>query len=73
MLMQYRDYVGKVELDEDAGILHGQVINMRDVITFQGQTVDEIRRAMKDSVEDYLEFCKERGEEPEKPFSPDAR
>jgi predicted HicB family RNase H-like nuclease len=39
------------------------------VITFQGQSVDELRQAFEDSVEDYLAFCAERGEEPERPFS----
>ena len=39
------------------------------MITFQGECVAELRQALSDSVEDYLEFCAERGEEPEKPFS----
>ena len=42
---------------------------MRDVITFQGKSVSELKRAFSASVEDYLAFCKRRGEEPEKPFS----
>ena len=67
--MEYKGYIGKVELNEEAGILHGEVINVRDVITFQGRTVKEIRKAFRESVEDYLEFCAERGESPEKPFS----
>lgn len=58
-----------VEFDDEAGIFHGEVINLRDVITFQGESVQELRQAFQDSVEDYLEFCAERNEEPEKPFS----
>ena len=50
-------------------MFHGEVINLRDVITFQGQTVNELRRAFQESVEDYLAFCAERGEQPEKPYS----
>jgi predicted HicB family RNase H-like nuclease len=68
-MMEHKGYVGRVEYDDEAGILHGEVINTRDVITFQGATVQELRKAFRDSVEDYLDFCKERGEEPEKPFS----
>jgi predicted HicB family RNase H-like nuclease len=66
--MNYKGYIGVVEFDEDAGIFHGEVINTRDVITFQGTSVEELRQAYIDSIEDYLEFCKVRGEEPEKPF-----
>jgi predicted HicB family RNase H-like nuclease len=68
-MMEYKGYVGLVEFDDDAGIFHGEVINTRDVITFQGATVQKLRKAFHDSVEDYLAFCKERGEAPEKPFS----
>ena len=62
--MTYKGYEGVVQFDEDAGIFHGEVINTRDVITFQGKSVDELKRAFRDSVDDYLEFCAERGEEP---------
>jgi predicted HicB family RNase H-like nuclease len=68
-MMSYKSYEAVVEYDEDADIFHGEVINMRDVITFQGKSVSELKRAFAASVEDYLAFCKQRGEEPEKPFS----
>ena len=68
-MMEYKGYLSHVEFDDEANIFHGEVINIRDVITFQGQTVDELRQAFEDSVEDYLAFCAEREEEPCKPFS----
>jgi predicted HicB family RNase H-like nuclease len=68
-MMEYKGYIGNVSFDDDAGIFHGEVVNTRDVITFQGESVAELRRALRESVDDYLAFCKERGEEPDKPFS----
>jgi predicted HicB family RNase H-like nuclease len=68
-MMEYKGYLGKVEYDDEASIFHGEVINVRDVITFQGTCVEELRQAFIASVEDYLEFCAARNEEPEKPFS----
>jgi predicted HicB family RNase H-like nuclease len=68
-LLTYKGYLGQVEFDSQAGLFHGEVINTRDVITFQGECVVELQLAFSDSVEDYLEFCAERGETPEKPFS----
>jgi predicted HicB family RNase H-like nuclease len=67
--MTYKSYEAIVEFDEDADIFHGEVINLRDVVTFQGRSVDELKHAFSESVDDYLAFCKARGEEPEKPFS----
>jgi predicted HicB family RNase H-like nuclease len=58
-----------VRFDEDAEIFHGEVIGLRDVVTFQGKTVLEIQRAFCESLDDYLVFCKSRGEQPDKPFS----
>ncbi len=68
-MMEYKGYVAKVEFDDEDDLFHGEVINLRDVITFQGQAVDELRQAFRESVEDYLVFCAERGEQPEKPYS----
>ena len=64
--MTYKGYQARVDLDENAGVFHGEVINTRDVITFQGSSVDQLKQALEDSVDDYLEFCASRGEEPEK-------
>ncbi len=67
--MKHKGYTGKVTFDDDAGVFHGRVIGLRDVITFEGTTVAELRQAFHDSVDDYLDFCRERGEAPEKPAS----
>ena len=67
--MNYQGYQTSVTFEEEADIFHGSVVNTRDVITFQGRSIDEIRIAFKDSVNEYLKFCAERGREPEKPYS----
>jgi len=61
-MMQYKGYTGRVEFDDEADLFHGEVIGLRDVITFQGRTVDEVKRAFHDSVDDYLAFCAKRRE-----------
>jgi predicted HicB family RNase H-like nuclease len=67
--MNYKSFEAVIEFDESAGIFHGEVINTRDVITFQGKSVEELKQAFEDSVEDYFNFCASRNQEPEKPFS----
>lgn len=62
-------YVATIELDEEAGLFHGEVINTRDVLTFQGKNIEELKTAFADTLADYKEWCKERGKTPEKPFS----
>lgn len=65
--MKYKDYTAEITIDEGAGILFGTVAGIRDVITFQGETIAEFIQAFHDSVDDYLEWCAERGEEPQRP------
>ena len=67
-MLEHRGYRGRVEFDDEAGIFSGEVLGLRDVVTFSGRSVDELEETFRDSVDDYLEFCKERGEEPDKPF-----
>jgi predicted HicB family RNase H-like nuclease len=67
--MNFMGYTGIVELDEESQVLLGRVVGLRDVITFEGDSVTEVTQAFRDSVDDYLEFCARRGESPEKPYS----
>ena len=68
-MLNYKGYSGQISFDNEARIFHGEVIDTRDIITFQGKSVDEIEMAFRESIDDYLEFCNERGEKPDKPFS----
>jgi len=68
-MMKYKGYIGHVDYDDDAKIFHGEVVGIKDVVTFQGDSVKELEQAFKDSMDDYLAFCKERGEKPDKPYS----
>ena len=43
-MMKYKGYLGEVSYDSDARILHGEVIGLKDVITFQGKTVNELEK-----------------------------
>lgn len=61
-MMNYKGYIGAVEFDAEARIFHGEVINTRDVITFQGRTVEELEQALRDSVDDYIAWCEDETE-----------
>jgi len=67
--MVHKGYKGHFEYDESADIFHGQVIGIRDVVTFQGRSIDELKTALEDSIDDYLEMCEQEQKSPDKPFS----
>lgn len=69
-MMEYKGYTGRITaVDEKQGLLHGQVSDITDVITFEGKTAEELLAAFRESVDDYLEFCEARKEGPDRPFS----
>ncbi|MCK5153465.1 MAG: type II toxin-antitoxin system HicB family antitoxin [Spirochaetales bacterium] len=68
-MMKYKEYTGHFSYYEDADIFHGKIIGIRDVITFQGRSLDELKTALHDSIDDYLEMCEKHGKMPDKPFS----
>lgn len=68
-MMKYKGYAGVVAYDDEAKLFHGEVVSTRSVITFQGTSVQEIEREFRVSVDSYLDWCAERGKQPEKPYS----
>lgn len=67
-MMEYKGYVGG-QIEVEDGMLHGRVLGLRDVISFEGRTARELQKAFHDSIDDYLEWCAERGELPDKAYS----
>ena len=68
-MMTYKGYSANLEVDVEAGIIFGRVLDINDVITFKGKTVEKAHQEFQKSVDDYLAFCEDLGEEPDKPFS----
>lgn len=69
-MFEHKGYKGSITtVDKDASLFHGRVVGIQDVVTFEGKGVADLVKAFRDSVDDYLAFCAERKETPEKPFS----
>ena len=66
-MLEYRGYFGTVEADD--GVFVGRIAGLRDVITFEGTTFAEVEQSFRDSIDDYLVFCAERGEPPDLSYS----
>jgi len=67
--VKYKGYTAVLKADEERGILFGQVLGLRDVITFQAETVSQAIKEFHISVDTYLELCRSRQQSPEKPYS----
>ena len=68
-MMEYQGYRAAITFDDEAGVFHGEVVDTRDVIVFEGTSVEQLHREFRSSVDDYLAVCAERGRTPDRPFS----
>ena len=66
--IKYKGYIGSVEISEEDNCLYGKDLFIRTLISYEGQTLQELKADFKDAVDDYLKLCKDKGWEPEKPF-----
>ena len=67
-LLQYKNFLGSVHFSSDDALFFGKIEGINDLVTFEGKTVDEIKKFFKEAVEDYLEICKKTGKEPFKSY-----
>ena len=66
--LQYKGYSGTITYSEEDGVFHGKVAGIKALISFEGDSVSLIKKDFHNAVDEYLEFCKESGLKPEKPF-----
>lgn len=66
--LEHRGYVGSVELSEADNVLHGKLLHIRDLVTYESETANGIVEAFREAVEDYLADCAAEGREPDMPF-----
>jgi predicted HicB family RNase H-like nuclease len=67
--MSYKGYSARVEYDDEDSIFTGRIAGIRDGVGFHADTVEGLREAFREAVEDYLETCRKIGKEPQRAFS----
>ena len=65
--MEYKGYTAVVSFDYETSVFHGEVVDTRDVIFFEGTSVEQLDKEFRLSIDDYLAVCAERGREPTGP------
>ncbi|TXD84811.1 type II toxin-antitoxin system HicB family antitoxin [Subsaximicrobium wynnwilliamsii] len=55
--LKHKAYLGSVEFSAEDAVLHGKIIGINDLVTFEADSVDGIQKAFIEAVEDYLETC----------------
>lgn len=69
MILKHEGYIAEVGYEEGDEMMHGAVVNARAMLHFAGRDILELKAALAETIADYRDWCKERGAEPEKPYS----
>lgn len=67
--MSYKGYAARIEYSDEDACFVGHIAGIRDVVGFHGESVQELRAAFAEAVDDYLETCEKLGRAPQKPYS----
>lgn len=67
--MKHKGYHGSIEFSLADDCLHGRLLGITDIISYEGSSLKEIKAAFKEAVDDYLEHCRDIGKSPNKPYS----
>ena len=66
--LAYKQYYGSVDFDPDDNVLFGQLAFIKATISYEGETIQELKQAFEEAVDDYLEMCEQIGMNPEQPL-----
>lgn len=67
-VMTYKDFIGSVRFSAADETFYGKIEGISDLVTFEGQSVDELTLAFHEAVDDYIKLSKEAGKEPERSY-----
>lgn len=67
--MEYKGYYAKVEYDDHDEVFYGRLLDIEDVISFEGQSVKDLKQAFREAVDDYLDWCRDEGVAPNRSYS----
>ncbi len=62
--MTYRGYAARIDYSDEDGCFVGHIAGINDVVGFHGESVEELRDAFVESVDDYLETCEKLNRSP---------
>jgi len=67
-IMRYGDFMATVHFSEADGCFSGRIEGIDDLISFEGRSVVDLRRAFHEAVDDYRDLCRSTGKLPQRSY-----
>lgn len=66
--LKYKNYIGTINYSDKDEVLYGRIEGIKDIITYERKSVNELKKAFYQAVDDYLYLCSEIDKTPEKSY-----
>ena len=60
-VLRYKNFIATVKYSEEDEAFIGRIEGINSVVSFEGQSVEELKSAFHDAAESYIDFCNRRG------------
>lgn len=60
-VLRHNDFIGSVHFNAEDAVFYGKILGVEDLVTFEGQSVEELKNSFKEAVEDYIDLCRQTG------------
>ncbi|TGK31118.1 type II toxin-antitoxin system HicB family antitoxin [Leptospira gomenensis] len=67
-IIEYNGFLGSVHFDADDEVFFGRIEGIEDLVSFEGKSVKQLKKAFQESVDDYLVLCQKAKKSPERSF-----
>jgi predicted HicB family RNase H-like nuclease len=68
-MMKYKNFYAELDYSDEDNLFYGKIAGIKSLISFEGDSVNSLRKGFQEAVNDYLNFCEKLGRKPEKPYS----
>ena len=68
-LMEYKGFTARIEFSADDNVFFGRLLGIDDIVTFEAETVEDLRRSFEEAVDFHIEVCEKTGKKAKKQYS----
>lgn len=68
-VLKYKDFIGTVNFSAEDGVFYGKIEGIKSMVSFEGETVQDLEQDFKDAVNQYIDYCERHNITPKKSYS----
>jgi len=67
-VLEYKGFIGTVEFSAKDNVLFGKVLGVNGLVSYEGESIAELRNDFENAVDDYISECEEKGIEQQRSY-----